>query len=484
MMGDNAADAIFLDGTQDLPVSRSAARPSAPGKKIKLTAPVTALDTPASTNVISSDTEPEVSPVPNKDTIKAYYTLLGTKGKSITYKCKHCRKEVKSFSTTNSNLHTHQSRCPKLRTAFNAGALGISAKNRIALQTTITVIDPATGRLVQPFSQEGLYKLLQEWIIAQGLPFDSTESDHLRALLKYCNPAAQLPCAGTIRTRITRTYQTCASCIDEKLRNIKSVIHYAHDAWTDNERCNSFFGIIVSYVDNAYQYRQHLLRFMHLKGVHSGVRIGNGLFELFRTAGIATRVGPGTGDNASNNRTTAQQLSDRLMDEVNHDINPDHFVGCMCHIVNLAAQAFLKAEGERRSLTSIAPFANIRRSVTVMLEHEDYPERDGVSIPSIRIIGESALWSQNGDQTRAEVDDALEDDAPLSRLPGDDGPATYAEDPQFVQVSRGSYSAAAIIPNELPFVDRRLLSQRHLPCLDGAQAWRLRTLESASAGRV
>ncbi|KAJ9120590.1 hypothetical protein QFC22_002519 [Naganishia vaughanmartiniae] len=110
---------------------------------------------------------------------------------------------------------------------------------------------------------------------------------------------------------------------------------------------------------------------------------------------------PKNRDNASSNRTAAQRLFDRLLDEVNYDVDPEHFVGCMCHIVNLAAQAFLKAE--------------------VTLEEEDYPRRDDAEIPVIRVIGDSALWqAKDADQDNLQLEDETEDEAECSRQPDTD----------------------------------------------------------------
>lgn len=284
---------------------------------------------------------------PDAATVAAYFVKVKDLEKTVQYRCKACQRLVKAQRGRNSNLHTHQSRCPKLHKALRNGVPGITNKNRLRLQSSSSItIDPRTGGLTQPFSQDGVNDFLHKWVIGQGLPFTAVQAPELHALLRYCNPAIRAPCANTVRNHISAAYERCRAYVDARLAALNCTVHYAHDAWTDSERRNSFFGIYVSFIDCQYQYQEILLRLCHLQGIHSGVRIGDGLFELFSQVGITNRLGPGTGDNASNNLAAARQLSQRLEYEANYLIESDELVGCICHIANLAAHAFLKAEGK------------------------------------------------------------------------------------------------------------------------------------------
>lgn len=84
---------------------------------------------------------------------------------------------------------------------------------------------------------------------------------------------------------------------------------------------------------------------MHLKGRHTGPRLGEGLFDLFNELGIANNVGPGTVDNAGNNITAADRLNARLCGELMLE-SPGGPMRCLCHIANLAANDYLEAERE------------------------------------------------------------------------------------------------------------------------------------------
>lgn len=133
--------------------------------------------------------------------------------------------------------------------------------------------------------------------------------------------------------------------MNERLKGVSSTIHYAHDAWTDPAHKHCFLGIYASYIDEHFVDRRVLLRLMHLKGRHTGTRLGEGLFDLFDELGIANNVGPGTVDNAGNKITAADRLNERLCGELMLD-SPGGPMRCLCHIANLAANDYLKAERE------------------------------------------------------------------------------------------------------------------------------------------
>lgn len=69
-----------------------------------------------------------------------------------------------------------------------------------------------------------------------------------------------------------------------------------------------------------------------MTGSHTGERIADGLFELFpNVLGIMDHLGPGTGDNASNNIKAAKRLATLIRTELKLDNHGRDFVGCLCH---------------------------------------------------------------------------------------------------------------------------------------------------------
>lgn len=165
-------------------------------------------------------------------------------------------------------------------------------------------------------------------------------------MFRYNAPSFKVPSANTIKNNLQRIYNEAQDKVDGRVRaaSEETVIHFAHDTWTDRECRNSFMGVIVTWIDQDWQRQEMLLRFGRLECGHRGEQVGNALFRLFKDIGIASKVGPGTGDNASNNKSAAAQLAGRLTYEENNVIRGSDIVGCLCHVANLAANDFLKVE--------------------------------------------------------------------------------------------------------------------------------------------
>jgi hypothetical protein len=142
------------------------------------------------------------------------------------------------------------------------------------------------------------------------------------------HPEATLPSADTIARKLEDMYETAEQQIDELLKASTATVHHAHDAWTDPVNCNCFFGIYASYIDDDFSFQEVLNRLVHLKGQHTGVRLGEARFELFQEIGIANTVGPGTSDNAGNNVTTAERLGERLSYDLNRNMPPRNLMRC------------------------------------------------------------------------------------------------------------------------------------------------------------
>jgi hypothetical protein len=329
-------------------------KPAAAARKSSgVTTPVT----PKPTHQESDDSPDETTPRPrNENGVEAYYkkpypdpaTSKTSKGGiSWKYPCRHCTSHPSIKGKVNSNLHTHIGRCPGLQAAIQKGSPGIPAAILIKCQNKGPTINPATGKLQAPFNLEGLRQRINNMIIALALPFNTVENEEFRELLQYCQPAAKVHSRNTVRSDVQALYATYRDSVDEELKNVDSTIHWAHDSWTDSERRNCYFALVAFYVDSNFCHREVLVRFLHMSGAHTGERIGNGIYETFDHIGIANRVGPGTGDNASNNYSAAAFLTQRLRDEAHNCIHAAEFVGCMCHIANLAARDFLDSESER-----------------------------------------------------------------------------------------------------------------------------------------
>ncbi|KAJ9095036.1 hypothetical protein QFC21_005829 [Naganishia friedmannii] len=306
--------------------SASEARPGPAAASQSQTEPPTDFDTPTSRARRGKD-----------ETIWDYYydrTVKGSKNKAC--QCRACGKIVKGRST--SNFHDHQrTKCPKLAEAARLGIPGIMCD--IPITASQTTIGTTTGAIIQPYNHKKFLAATMKWIIVSGLPFTTIQNPHLQKAFEAANPAARLQSARTLARKLEDTYD------------------------------------IV------------LLRLLHSRGKHTGVRMGNGMFELFHnTCGIATRLGPGTADNASNNRTAADRLAQLLSTELLEVHVGADLIGCLCHIANIAALKYLEGASQ---LTPI-DFAYAREN-----------------IPEIRVMGETPCWNADLEERPTEEDLAL-----------------------------------------------------------------------------
>lgn len=189
--------------------------------------------------------------------------------------------------------------------------------------------------------------MVADWIITSGLPWTTIEDFRLKDAFLSANPQATLPSARTLVRSVEDLYSVVEKKVDQLFQSSNSTIHFTHDAWTDSAGKNSFFGIYGSFIDDKFQYREVLMRLLHMRGKHTGARMGDGLFALFNNdMKISHNIGPGTGDNASNNKSAADRLSTLLLSDLAIDQSGSDIVGCVCHIANLAALDYIAGEGQ------------------------------------------------------------------------------------------------------------------------------------------
>lgn len=71
-----------------------------------------------------------------------------------------------------------------------------------------------------------------------------------------------------------------------------------------------------------------------MRSNHTGLRFSGGLIQTLRAQlKIGGKIGPGTADNAFNNKTVAAQMSDLLLSELGVNQSGSKMVRCSCHFV-------------------------------------------------------------------------------------------------------------------------------------------------------
>jgi hypothetical protein len=121
---------------------------------------------------------------------------------------------------------------------------------------------------------------------------------------------------------------------------LNAKLSIALDCWTSPFQ-QAFMAITGYFLDQNWKYREILLGFKPLHGKHSGVNLGQVLFECLQEHRIIDRVLAITTDNASNNDTLvgSMQTSMQALDLPNHI--PMVRIPCLAHVIQLSLKDLL-----------------------------------------------------------------------------------------------------------------------------------------------
>lgn len=129
--------------------------------------------------------------------------------------------------------------------------------------------------------------------------------------------------------------------IKKILANNESKISLTIDSWTSlaNQSFCGIHGITCHFIDNHWKLKSFVLDFKPVKRHHSGKQMAILIYEVLKFYEVETRIQGITTDNASANTTLLQELA--ILIGPDFDWGDKHFL-CFAHILNLAAQDFMK----------------------------------------------------------------------------------------------------------------------------------------------
>jgi hypothetical protein len=196
---------------------------------------------------------------------------------------------------------------------------------------------------VHDLNGDELRELFSRYVSQNNLPLSHCESPSFRALLQYCNPAANqlLPrCSSTIKANLERSYVNKKAAIKQELQSSLSSIHLAPDGWSSPNGLG-LLGVVAHFVSAEYGLQHLTLGIKEILGEHGGENMGEMLYKLAEDYGITSKVGYLMMDNAHPNNTMIRELGRRLNErEINY--NPEtRRLRCMGHVINLSVLAFL-----------------------------------------------------------------------------------------------------------------------------------------------
>lgn len=120
----------------------------------------------------------------------------------------------------------------------------------------------------------------------------------------------------------------------------RSNIHFTFDLWTSpNHR--AFLGVVAHWMDQGLRLHSTVLGLRRFRGRHTGENQAKHFWDIVKAYKITDKIGYFTLDNATNNDTALQHISQHLHD-LGIDFNPvQRRLRCFGHVINLVVKAFL-----------------------------------------------------------------------------------------------------------------------------------------------
>lgn len=194
--------------------------------------------------------------------------------------------------------------------------------------------------------------------------------------LRYLNPAYQFIGRKTIRSECLKVFQSERDALMKSLRNV-DMISLTCDLWTSNQNL-CYMCLVAHYIDSNWNMQCRVLNFVELDPSHTGIVIGQAVFECIAEWKIEDKVITITLDNASNNDVAVRNLKAKLLARKSTCFVAKYFhVRCCAHIINLVVNDGIEPLGHlidnlrqtvkdiKRSPSRMHKFVEICRSLAL-----------------------------------------------------------------------------------------------------------------------
>ena len=122
------------------------------------------------------------------------------------------------------------------------------------------------------FSNEGLGKLIMEYIVMNDLSFRSIESPSFLRMMKFANPKAEIQSADTLKRSIMKEYNSVKNDVVWRYKNLNVQVSFTTDIWSTNTSL-SFMAVTAHYIDSNWKIVDELIGFTPLLGKHTGLKL-------------------------------------------------------------------------------------------------------------------------------------------------------------------------------------------------------------------
>jgi hypothetical protein len=185
------------------------------------------------------------------------------------------------------------------------------------------------NRHVEGFNPRKFKRAMIRWIAHNNIAHIQVESDSFRHMMLEANAgldkAGCVPSAKTIKEWTAADFNTFSDKAAAVLALVPYNIHYTFDLWSSDNGLG-LNGIFAHWLDDAGKKRKLLLSLPEIDESHTGENIAKGIAKIIRDWGLDDRIGYFVLDNAGNNNTCIDYLSEQF----NFDAS-ERRLRCMCH---------------------------------------------------------------------------------------------------------------------------------------------------------
>ncbi|KAE8182925.1 hypothetical protein CF336_g8361 [Tilletia laevis] len=328
------------------------------------------------------------------------------------YQCRCCNKAVKVTDGKISALALHfnptsTSYCKRKFTPLDRGMLGVFDNDRDAPSKKVVPSADATShggaasnigsfhtQSVEQWLDAGkrrAHKMLVAvvrrrsiaWIIGESLPFTILQSRSFLDMIEAVTPAA-LPAFKSARQVKRDIGVVSLNLFDQAISALsKTSFSMQLDEWTTPGMQHAFQALVLTHIDQEWQYHSYCIDFQVLRGRHSGSTFAGHVVSFLTDNGLTDNWnGVITTDSASSNTRMSTLIERKLETEKVKLKNPfvarTSHIRCFAHHLNLVVQTMYIAFGVPREESSrqskiVVPVGGVVEDEDPEDEHRDLP---------------------------------------------------------------------------------------------------------------
>jgi hypothetical protein len=163
-----------------------------------------------------------------------------------------------------------------------------------------------------PLDGDIIKVLFVKFIAACNMPLRLVECQEFRTFLTYLNGDIDrwLPSRHeTVRTWVMRQFGIEKEKTKIQLQNSKTKIHLSLDIWTSPNN-KPILGVVARYISDSGSLEHVVLAMKEIEGKHKGENLAPVVMAVIRDWGIGEKLGYIVMDNASNNDSMMQYISE------------------------------------------------------------------------------------------------------------------------------------------------------------------------------